>query len=73
MSEIIIATVGGLWSSKELFGLQQITWEIIIGGAAMSKYKSNLKEIRTASGLTLDQVAEVTGVSKRIFMKKQIV
>ncbi len=31
----------------------------------MVKYKSKLKEIRLASGLTIDQVAESTGVSKR--------
>lgn len=31
----------------------------------MVKHKSNLKDIRTAAGLTLDQVVEGTGVSKR--------
>lgn len=31
----------------------------------MVKHKSNLKDIRIAAGLTLDQVVESTGVSKR--------
>ena len=31
----------------------------------MTKHKSRLKEIRIASGQTIDQVAESTGVSKR--------
>lgn len=31
----------------------------------MVKHKSRLKEIRLATGLTLDQVVEATGVSKR--------
>lgn len=31
----------------------------------MVKHKSRLKEIRQRTGLTIDQVVEVTGISKR--------
>ena len=31
----------------------------------MEKYRSNLKEIRLATGLTLEALAEKTGVGKR--------
>lgn len=32
---------------------------------SMVKHKSRLKEIRQRTGLTIDQVVEVTGISKR--------
>ena len=31
----------------------------------MEKYKSNLKELRLAAGLTLDELADGTGIGKR--------
>ncbi len=35
----------------------------------MEKYKSNLKEIRQAAGLTIDQLVEGTGLAKGTIIK----
>lgn len=38
----------------------------------MVKHKSRLKEIRQGTGLTIDQVVEATGISKRMIITSKM-